>query len=345
MQFVLGQTVGDYEILDIVERSKEGVAYRVRNVVAQRFEMLKVLPKHLQEDSERVERFVREIKVHARLSHPNIVSFYNATQLEGQLIMTTELVEGVTLAQALQSGPLPVEQALGHILQVLDALAYAHQHDVVHREVTPANIILTPDGTVKLTGFGLAKAATDSQLTRVGSVLGSLEYMSPEQVKGAGALDGRTDIYSLGAVLYETVTGKTPFHTESQFDLMVAHVSKAPAPPSEMNAALSPELDRVILKALAKDPAHRFQTAKELRDALQELQPAAVEAPKNVAHAASLPPLAAAVGGTPLHPEPAATLDPKSAAWRPTPELVAAGVFTFLLVAVAFFALLTMTRG
>src|SRR5690242_5128320 len=195
-----GQLVGDYEVIDVLENSQEGVTYKVRNVLVQRFEVLRVLPRTLQDDPEKVTRFLREAKVHARMSHPHIVSFYHATQLDGQLVMTTELVEGTTLAQRRESGPLPLGEALSYVSQVLSALAYAHALGFVHRNVTPSNIILTPEGNAKLTGFSLAKATTDLQMTQPGTVIGSLNYISPEQVKGLIELDGRTDIYSLGEI-------------------------------------------------------------------------------------------------------------------------------------------------
>src|SRR5579871_6274049 len=196
-----GQIVGDYEVVGLLESSQEGITYKVRNALVQRFEVLRVLPKSFQDDPEKVSRFLREAKVHARLSHPNIVSFYHATQLDGELLMTTELVEGTTLAQRREAGPLPLPEALDYISQVLSALAYAHSQGFAHRNVTPGNIILTPDGRARLTGFNLAKSKADPQMTQPGTVMGSLNYMSPEQVRGMTELDRRTDIYSLGVVL------------------------------------------------------------------------------------------------------------------------------------------------
>src|SRR5437879_4658652 len=179
-----GQTFGDYEVVDLIESSKNGVTYKVRNALLQRWEALRVLPRTLQDDQEKATRFLREAKVHARINHPNIVSFYHATQLAGQLVMTTELVEGTTLADRMELGPIPLPEALSYASQVLAALAHAHASGIVHRDITPSNIILTAGGGVKLTGFGLAKTITDPQLTQPGTVIGSLDYISPEQIRG-----------------------------------------------------------------------------------------------------------------------------------------------------------------
>jgi serine/threonine protein kinase len=271
MPIETGQTLGDYEVIDLVESSKTGVTYKVRNTLLQRIEALRVLPKTFQDDQERVTRFMREAKLHARISHPNIVTFYHATQLDGQLVMTTELVEGTTLAQRLELGPLSSEEAVGCFSQVLCGLAQAHALGVVHRDITPSNIILASDGRVKLTGFALAKATTDPQLTQPGTVMGSLDYISPEQVKGLSEVDARTDIYALGIVLYEAVTGRKPFEEKSQFEVMLAHVNSIPLAPSMVNPQVPAELSEIVLKAIAKHPAARFQTAEEFRQSLDQL--------------------------------------------------------------------------
>ena len=328
-----GQIVGDYEVIDLLENAHEGVTYKVRNVLVQRFEVLRILPRILQDDPEKVTRFLREAKVHARMSHPNIVSFYHATQLDGQLVMTTELVEGATLAERRESGPLPLAEALKYVSQVLSALAYAHELGFVHRNVTPSNIILTPDGTAKLTGFSLAKATTDPQMTQPGTVMGSLNYISPEQVKGLTELDGRTDIYSLGVVLYEAVTGRRPLHRKSQFEIMLAHVNELPPAPTIVNPEVPAELSEIILTAMAKDPSLRYQTAEEFRQRLDRIR--GVHQP---------------AGGPVQRPVPIKTPDvvmtmtaqPAGRAiswhwnsWR----LWAAGFFTFLIVVLALLAI------
>jgi len=321
MAFELGQQAGPYEFVAVEENSRTGCAYKVRNTMADRFELLRILPSELQENREEHERFLREIKVHARLSHPNIVSFHTATELSGQAVMISEYFEGTTLEKRLEAGPMQEKEAIACMSQVLAALSYAHEHGVVHREVSPPNIVLGPDGAVKLTGFGLAKSASDPQLTCAGTVMGWLEYMSPEQVKGSYTLDSRTDIYSAGAVLYEMVTGQIPFVRENQFDLMMAHVSAPPPSPLGLKPDLSMVLSHIILTALNKDPAERFQTAAKFREALERL--GAAEPSEFL----------------PLLPE----TDSTAEGWA-SRSLLLTGVFTFIVVVAVFFALLKIAR-
>jgi hypothetical protein len=180
-------------------------------------------------------------------------------------------VEGATLQSVLQAGRPPLATALNYGKQVLAALQYAHEHGVVHRDVTPANILIAPGGTVKLTHFGLAKAPRDMRLTQSGAVMGSLYYMSPEQVRGSATLDERTDIYSLGAVLYEVSTGKRPFEASDPFSLMLAHVQQEPVSPLAIDPGLPPELSQILLTALAKEPGSRFSSANAFRERLEGL--------------------------------------------------------------------------
>ncbi len=328
-----GQIAGDYEVIDVLENAHEGVTYKVRNVLVQRFEVLRILPRSLQDDPEKVTRFLREAKVHARMSHPNIVSFYHATQLDGHLVMTTELVEGTTLAARRESGPLPLAEALSYVSQVLSALAYAHSLGFVHRNITPSNIILTLEGSAKLTGFSLAKATTDPQMTQPGTVMGSLNYISPEQVKGLSELDGRSDIYSLGVVLYEAVTGRRPLHRKSQFEIMLAHVNELPPAPTIVNPEVPAELSEIILTAMAKDPSLRYQTADEFRQRLDRLsgapQPAGESAqrPAPIAESDVTMMRTARVAGR--------KLTVQWSSWR----LWAAGFFTFIVVVLTVLAI------
>jgi serine/threonine-protein kinase len=270
MGLEIGKTVDGYEIVEGLGSSKTGVAYKVRNVFAQRFEVLKILPKSVQDDEEQNARFLREIKVHAQLLHPNIVTFYNAREMEGQLVMTTEFVPGATVAERLEAGPIAWRDACQYTGQVLSALSYAHAHGIVHRGLSSSNLILTPEGNIRLTGFGLAKSVADPDLTAAGSVIGALKYMAPEQVKGE-RIDGRSDLYSLGIVLYEMLTGKLPFAAKGQFEIMLAHVNTAPKHASDVNAEVPRELGDVVAKALAKSPGDRFLNAQEFRSAIEHI--------------------------------------------------------------------------
>ena len=324
MSFEIGQRTGVYEFVGIQDNSRSGRIYYVRNAVADRFELLRILPKELQENREEVDRFLREIKVHSRLSHPNIVAFYSATELDNQLVMTSEFFEGVTLETRLEAGPMPVKEAIACMSQVLAALSYAHEQGVVHREISPANILLGPDGAVKLTGFGLAKSATDAQLTCTGTVMGWLEYMSPEQVTAVDTVDGRTDSYSAGAVLYEMVTGQIPFICKTQFDVMAAHVKTPPPPPIGIKPDLPPELNQIILTALEKDPAQRFQTAAQFREAIDRVAGVAPASQPELVSEMAPPPAEVEVWGN--------------------QRLLLTAVFTFVVVAMLFFAFLKISR-
>jgi eukaryotic-like serine/threonine-protein kinase len=270
MGFEVGKTIAGYEIVEVLGSSKLGVAYKVRNVFAQRFEILKILPKGGQDNEEQTARFFREIKVHARLVHPNIVTFYNAREIEGQVVMTTEYVPGITVAERLESGPIATKDAVKYACHALLALECAHGSGIIHRGLTAPSLVITTEGMVRLSGFGLAKSIDDPQLTAVGTVVGALRYVSPEQVKGT-VLDARCDIYSLGVVFYEMLTGKLPFEVKGQFEVMLAHVNTAPKHPSDVNAEVSREVGDIVLRALAKEPEQRFQTAHEFRAALERV--------------------------------------------------------------------------
>jgi serine/threonine-protein kinase len=261
---------------------------------------MKVLLPVLEGDSELADRFMREIKVQASLDHPNIAALHTALRLDNQLLMLMEYVEGVTIEAVLRSGPLPIDKAIDYVTQVLSALSYAHARGVVHRDLKPANMIITPSGVVKLMDFGIAKMAADRKLTQTGRTVGSLYYMSPEQIQGAVDLDPRSDLYSLGISLYEMVTGARPFQGDSEYSIMAAHLGTNPPPPIQIDPSLPPALSEIILMSLEKDPAQRFQTADAFRAALLSVQgpgeaAAAAAAPiATSAAAASFAPAAAA---------------------------------------------------
>jgi eukaryotic-like serine/threonine-protein kinase len=295
MSFGVNQVVGDYECLGIIEKPRSGLTYKVRNRKTGELEALRALSRAETADPDSMERLLREMRVHARLSHDNLVGFHDAFELDGELVMTTDYVEGPTLAQQCAGGPLRIEEASATILQVLRGLEQAHELGIVHRGITADHVVLGRDGTVKLGGFDLAKPASDTNLTKVGAVIGDPRYVSPEQVAGRPPVDARSDLYSVGVVLYFALTGKAPFDGASDFDVLSAHVSLTPAPPSVLNRAIPAELDAVVLKALEKNPDARFANCQEfetaLTDAAQRVasEPTAAAPP---AHSRSLAPRA-----------------------------------------------------
>src|ERR1700689_109133 len=269
----INKRVGDYQILNELGSGGMGRVYKVRNVISDRIEAMKVLLPDLAGRQELATRFLREIKLMASLNHPNIAQLRTAFTADNQLVMIMEYVEGTTLADRLEKhGPIPVPEAGNYIGQVLDALSYAHGQHVIHRDIKPANIMVTPQGAVKLMDFGIARAGDGHSLTMTGTTLGSLGYMTPEQVKGE-VTDARSDLYSVGVSLYEMVTGQRPFRESSDYSIMAAQVNQPPTPPIDIKPGLPPALNEIILLAIAKDPAARFQSADAFKNALSRVGP------------------------------------------------------------------------
>ncbi|MGA9814569.1 MAG: serine/threonine-protein kinase, partial [Terriglobales bacterium] len=297
--------IGDYQILDELGSGGMGRVWRVRNVITDRVEAMKVLLPDLAGRQELAARFQREIKLMASLNHPNIAALRTAFTADNQLYMVMEYVEGTNLADKLEKGPIAVGDAVNYISQVLSAVSYAHQQHIIHRDIKPANMMLTPQGVIKLMDFGIARAGEERSLTMTGTTMGSLSYMSPEQVKGE-ATDARSDLYSVGVSLYEFVTGQRPFTATSDYSIMAAHVKEAPKPPVELHPGLPAALNEIILMAIAKDPAQRFQTADAFRNALSSVPvsaptPAMLEA-TTVESMTALPKVPAAPAATPAAP-------------------------------------------
>jgi len=293
MNFQIGSSVGDYQVVGILGAGGMGKVYKVRNTITDRVEAMKVLLPDLVHEPELADRFQREIKVQASLEHPNIAALHTAVRVENQLLMLMEFVEGETLEQKLKRGPLGVDEAVNDISQVLAALDYAHARGVIHRDIKPANMMITPEGVLKLMDFGIAKAANDRRLTMTGTTMGSLYYMSPEQIQGSANLDARADLYSVGVSLYELVTGKKPFDGDSQFAIMSAHLEKNPVPPITLDPRLPQALNDAILISVGRDPNARFQTAGAFRNALANVAPPAVERQAITAPVAEAPPAVA----------------------------------------------------
>src|SRR2546425_5711912 len=271
-----GTKLGPYEIDAPLGAGGMGEVYRARDTRLERTVAIKILPAQLSADPVRKQRFEREAKTISSLNHPHICVLHDVGNQDGIDYLVMECVEGETLAKRLEKGPLPLEQVLKYGMQIADALDKAHRSGVVHRDLKPGNIMLTPTGA-KLLDFGLAKPAAllasvatltaavtqDSPVTAQGTIVGTFQYMSPEQIEGK-ELDSRSDIFSFGAVLYEMLTGKRAFEGKSQISVASAILEKDPAPITSFKPTTPPALDHAIRRCLAKDPEERWQTARDL---------------------------------------------------------------------------------
>jgi len=270
------QRIGDYEIIRELGHGGMGRVYLARNVLSDRVEAMKVILPDLAGRSEFVARFMREIKTLAGLDHPNIASLRTAFTAGNQFVMIMEYVDGISLADRLQKGRLSTADALNYTDQVLSALSYAHARHVIHRDIKPGNMMLTSQGIVKLMDFGLARSVDEVGLTVTGATLGSLDYASPEQVQSLPT-DERSDLYSVGVSLYQMVTGQRMFSATSNFSIMQAQVKEVPRQPVDIVSTVPQALNGAIMKAIAKNPADRFQTADEFRSALSQIAGATVQ--------------------------------------------------------------------
>jgi serine/threonine-protein kinase len=273
MDTLVGRRLGKYQIESLVGRGGMATVYRAHDTVLNRSVAIKVLDPALAIDPKAVERFRREAVTAANLEHPSIVRVYDVQQ-EGNLhYIAMRYVHGTTLREILRdNGPLPLDAILTIIRPVAEALHYAHRHGVIHRDVKPGNILVEPDGSVLLTDFGIARAADGSQsgLTATGNVMGTADYLAPEQISGRPA-DPRSDIYSLGIVLYEMLTGVTPFAGENTATILYKQVYENPPPLRAINPRLPVELQPIIDRALAKNPNLRYPDALELARDLEEV--------------------------------------------------------------------------
>jgi serine/threonine-protein kinase len=224
---------------------------------------IKILHERYASDTQFVERFRREATHAAGLSHPNVVSIFDRGETDGSYFIVMEYVEGRTLKELIVTrGPCPVPVAISYVRQVLAALRYAHRNGIVHRDIKPHNVLVDHEGRVKVADFGIARAGS-SQMTEAGSIIGTAQYLSPEQARGA-PVDESSDLYSTGIVLYELLTGKVPFTGETPVEIAMKHLSQVPAAPSELRGEIPRDLDLVVLRALAKEPADRYRSAKDM---------------------------------------------------------------------------------
>ena len=230
---------------------------------------IKILNDRYANDELFIERFRREAKSAAGLSHPNIVSIYDRGEAEGTYYIAMEVIEGRSLKELiLTRGPLPIAQAVAYTLEMLEALRFAHRHGIIHRDIKPHNILIGE--RLKVTDFGIARAGA-SQMTEAGSIMGTAQYLSPEQARGA-PVTASSDLYSVGIVLYEMLTGKVPFTGDSAIEIAMKHLNELPKPPSKIRPEVSEELDQVVLRALAKAPEDRYQTAEDFAEDLHRVE-------------------------------------------------------------------------
>ena len=266
-----GSMIGRYLTLSRVGVGGMGVVYRAHDTELNRTVALKVLPPHLCKFHDYLQRFRTEAKAQARLNSPYVITLFEIMEHPAGEILVLEYVEGETLENRLRRhGPLAVSEAVKIFEQTLCGVEYIHQMGVVHRDLKPSNIFITRHGEIKLMDFGIARLLDNQDPSQKGTMVGTLLYMSPEQINGRET-DSRSDIYTLGISLFEAVTGRLPFERRSDYALMHAHVLENPPSPKEFQRRLPPELEQVILKAIEKEPNRRYQSAKEFRANLMKL--------------------------------------------------------------------------
>jgi hypothetical protein len=265
---------GRYELEDEIASGGMGTVWRARDEVLGRLVAVKVLHDHLARDPDLFDRFRLEAVAAARLTHPAVVKVFDTGIDGGVSFIVMELFEGRTLESLLaERGTLDPEEAARMVRSTLQGLGHAHRHGVVHRDVKPGNILIDRDGYVKVTDFGIAKAAfAADDLTTTGNLLGTSRYLAPEQVTG-GPVDARADLYSTGIVLYEALTGRAPFQADTHIATATMRLSKDPVPPRALRSGISRQLNEVVLRALARDPDDRYQTTEEMAEALERAVP------------------------------------------------------------------------
>lgn len=265
-----GTELGGYEIIEQVGMGGMATVYKAHHARLDRYVAIKVMHQTLAQEENFHARFEREARIIARLDHANIVSIYDFSEYEGNPYLVMKYVEGETLEDRLEDQKLSLNEVARVLRPVAEALAYAHGQNILHRDVKPSNIILGTNGTVYLTDFGLARlAASGSSTMSQGAMIGTPHYISPEQALGNKTLDARTDVYSLGVVLYELVVGRVPYAGDTPFSIVHDHIYSPLPAPSTINAAVSPAVEAVLVRAMAKDPADRFQTTLALIEAFE----------------------------------------------------------------------------
>ena len=258
---MIGREIGPYRITERIGQGGMGIVYKGLHVKLEQEVAIKVLAPELSQDPSMRERFIKEAKIQAKISHPNVVNVFNYIEDGSNLFLVMEYIPGETLdARLKRMGRCP--DAVTICISVLSALEFMHNRGIIHRDIKPGNIMFLEDGTVKVMDFGIAKISGERGQTRTGMRLGTLWYMSPEQIVGEEATVA-SDLYSVGVTLYQMVTGRIPFGGDSEYKVMKAHLEERPVPPWEIQGDVSREIGRIILKALAKDKKDRYQCARD----------------------------------------------------------------------------------
>ena len=261
---MIGTTVSHYKILEKIGGGGMGVVYKAHDTRLDRAVALKFLPPELTRDTGARERFIHEAKAASALQHNNICNIHDIEETnDGQLFIVMDCYEGETLKSRISKGQSQIDETLDLAIQVAQGLQKAHEKGIVHRDIKPANILITADGVVKIVDFGLAKLSGQTLLTKSSSTVGTAAYMSPEQARGE-KVDHRTDIWSLGVVLYEMLTGKRPFDSEYEQALVYSIVNQEPKPMKELRSELPEAIEKICRRALPKEVKDRYQTAAEL---------------------------------------------------------------------------------
>jgi len=268
---MIGKTISHYKISEKLGEGGMGVVYKAQDTKLDRIVALKFLPEHLLCDKEAKKRFVHEAKAASALNHPNITTVYEIDEVEGECFISMEYIDGKSIKKLIEEKGFSIEGILKIAIQIAEGLSRAHQKDIVHRDIKSDNIMLTPDGLVKIMDFGLAKLKGVTKLTKTGSTLGTLQYMSPEQASGE-EVDSRSDIFSFGVILYEMITGQLPFKGEHEAAVIYSIVNETPEPLARYKANVPEGLQRMVDKALKKDRNTRYQSAGEVLADFRELQ-------------------------------------------------------------------------